>query len=62
MPVIIGKLFTEFEIQDEKRIRAVVRQEIENFMRESRQRPGRLGGGVDPSDPAASGTPEGSER
>jgi hypothetical protein len=58
MPVIIEELTTTFDIQDEVKIRKLVRQEIRAELAAQRRRAGPGGAlDVDPADPAASGGP-----
>jgi hypothetical protein len=59
MPLIIEEMSTTLEIQDESKIRKLVRQMIKEELLESKRaaRTGS-GGGADPADPAASGGPQ----
>jgi len=59
MPVIIEELTTSLEIEDEAKIRKLVRDEIQRELRELRRALRSGGGGeVDPADPAAAGGPQ----
>jgi hypothetical protein len=56
MPLVIEELSTSLEIQDEVAIKKLVREEVRRQLAE--QRSGRApADDVDPSDPAAGGTP-----
>jgi hypothetical protein len=59
MPVIIEELTTNLEIEDEAKIRKVIRDEVQKCFLEFRraQRSGAAGE-IDPADPAAAGGPQ----
>lgn len=59
MPLIIEEMSTTLEIQDEAKIRKLVKQMIKDEMQEMKRasRTGS-GAGADPADPAAAGGPQ----
>ena len=58
MPVIIGELSTTLEIQDEAKIRRLVREEIRRELMERRRAERSGAAEVDPADPSAGGSPK----
>jgi hypothetical protein len=58
MPVIIEELTTSLELEDEAKIRKLIRDEVEQCLQEFRRSMRSGGGDVDPSDPAAAGGPQ----
>lgn len=59
MPVIIEELTTSLQIEDEAKLRKLVRDEIQRQFRDLQRmlRTGRAGD-IDPADPAAGGGPQ----
>jgi hypothetical protein len=56
MPLMIEELSTSLEVQDDVKLRAMVREEIQKYMRHARAE-GASSTAVDPADPAAAGGP-----
>ena len=59
MPLIIGEMSTSLEIQDEAKIRKLVKQMIRDELRELKLTSRGTTGEADPADPAAGGAQEG---
>lgn len=57
MAVVIGELSTQFEIQDEVKIRRLVREEIRRYMNAAMRNPEGSHYTADPANPAAADTP-----
>jgi hypothetical protein len=58
MPVVIEELSASFQVRDEVKIRRVVRDEIERYMNQDRNRGGNSNrDGGNPADPGAGGGP-----
>jgi hypothetical protein len=56
MPVVIDEMTSRFDVRDEAKIRKLIAKEVKAALAEEKQRRARSGG-VDPSDPSASGRP-----
>jgi hypothetical protein len=52
MPIVVDELITTLEVQDERRVREIVREELERRLRQRPARP-EAGSGPDPTDPRA---------
>jgi hypothetical protein len=59
MPVVINEMTSRFDVRDESKLKKLICMEVKAALEEEKRRKGTGMDGPDPSDPAASGRPEG---
>jgi hypothetical protein len=59
MPVVINEMTSHFDVRDESKLKKLICKEVKTALEEEKRRKSSRGDGTDPSDPAASGRPEG---